>query len=737
VEIAVEKIFPLILFVLFLFPSPLKAMEDLPGEEKDSHYTKLYFYWTTGRKADDNQNSNAQVFIGGKDYAAAFQSNLEKLLMMSRSNFSVTLICDDLTYNTNDEWLDRLRSKSKGRFTISFVTSILENLIKVFPKQKSILMSIFQNAEGGNPVIVSDFWRLIGMPFVDPGTNTSWPAHQINYVYCDSDIFGYEYPDREEVLVKDVLLSDMSPSEKEKQQGFIIARQQYSSDVIKIKVEDPEEYKKFCGSVLWHQKKNTRLLNYYPTLSSFIHTGSLSKDCLYFVTGQEINHRTVLDLTAPGLLNVLESRYTMQPITYPAIYAFSWYGSQLLENGEFTFRVEDPNKPDQEFVFRSVDNLSRTVDDLIIQDFRKYSKKVALAFYAKRFGEDHPFYLDLVNHLKEKNPFKNPRTMQRVKDKLKAAYESGKDMDEIPAWLHSQLERQKDKEQWPFYLRLQHVLHSLGIDFELTVKELDFTIPSFIFPSPMKSSEKGMDSSITKLHFYWTTGRNVFIGGKDHAAAFRDSLKKLVMNYRNNLSVKLICDNLTYSANKNWLNPLRKKSEGRFNVFRVKNALENLVAVFPEEKSILTSIFRNAEGGNLDFVSDIYSLIGMPFDELHNVNAPWNYMTNHVYCDIGFFACEYPKREVELVKDVLLSKMSQSKSENQQGFMIARRQGANDVIKTKFKNLEKYMEFCRDVLKRQRGNTNLTGPEFLDALESEYIIRAITYPTTCASLIRN
>ena len=52
-------------------------------------------------------------------------------------------------------------------------------------------------------------------------------------------------------------------------------------------------------------------------------------------------------------------------------------------------------------------------------DFEGYSKEVALVFYTRGFGENHPFYRKLFTHLKNTNPFKNTEIIEEIKAELK------------------------------------------------------------------------------------------------------------------------------------------------------------------------------------------------------------------------------------------------------------------------------------------------------------------------------
>ncbi|MGL5784678.1 MAG: hypothetical protein ACRCYZ_04360 [Alphaproteobacteria bacterium] len=64
-----------------------------------------------------------------------------------------------------------------------------KKLIENFPEYKEALQLLIDNAIGGAPVLTSDIFRLIAMPFADPKNGVWNGKEKIRYAYLDVDTF--------------------------------------------------------------------------------------------------------------------------------------------------------------------------------------------------------------------------------------------------------------------------------------------------------------------------------------------------------------------------------------------------------------------------------------------------------------------------------------------------------------------------------------------------------------------
>ena len=151
---------------------------------------KVCGIWATGTTPGDSSlpyDKLPTVQIGGPKYGPQFFSTVETFLGVLPDNYSYNLILDQMTRITTKADLDRLQEKFGERFALTDIEELGAQLIEKFPQYKEALTDLTQNAIGGMPVLTSDLYRLIAMPYADKrdlyGTQT------IRYLYLDIDDF--------------------------------------------------------------------------------------------------------------------------------------------------------------------------------------------------------------------------------------------------------------------------------------------------------------------------------------------------------------------------------------------------------------------------------------------------------------------------------------------------------------------------------------------------------------------
>jgi hypothetical protein len=128
-----------------------------------------------------------KVQIGGSEDGPQFFSSVETFLEALPDNYSYHLMLDQMTRITNKPDLDRLQEKFGERFVLTDIEELGAQLIEKFPQYKEVLTDVTQNATGGMPVITSDIYRLIAMPYADKRNLDV--TQKTRYLYLDIDTF--------------------------------------------------------------------------------------------------------------------------------------------------------------------------------------------------------------------------------------------------------------------------------------------------------------------------------------------------------------------------------------------------------------------------------------------------------------------------------------------------------------------------------------------------------------------
>ncbi|MGN6671554.1 MAG: hypothetical protein ACTHJ4_08470 [Candidatus Nucleicultricaceae bacterium] len=482
--------------------------------------TELHFFWTAGR-GEPQDNNDTPVRVGGAQYDEKFPIYMEALLNCSPAHLKIKFICDALTQTSNDEWIKSLQAQYDDRFECLPITRIKENLLKTFPKQDKAIESVFKNASAGNPAIPSDIYRLIGMVY---GRDlTLEEACQTQYIYCDIDTFcaGMDSPnekmesyyDFESRSFKEKLervdghtnliktLFGRTPLKKvEPVQPSLLAERTFdptstfcmrrrieassgTNDIIKLSITDLQSYKGFCNTALFEMNdlntktknslNNLSIITYFPDLYSSIRACERDAEAEFkgyldkFSTSC-FDFKTIIDVTGPGLTKKLQFLPLDQ--SYPKTCAWGWHGTQLIEYGDRTVNLVHVEE-EHELMAQSEN------------EFSLYANRLSDAFFAKKFGADHPFNVKMIEYLRTHFPYKTPTFKTLLQKAYAYEKKEGVHAASEESWLASILGRITKRTRGqdmpitvddPYYIRLTHLLDQLGIQISLTCDEIDF-----------------------------------------------------------------------------------------------------------------------------------------------------------------------------------------------------------------------------------------------------------------------
>ncbi len=185
-------------------------------------------------------------------------------------------------------------------------------------------------------------------------------------------------------------------------------------------------------------------------------------------------------MTGPGLLDQFDEQCLPLDQGYPRTSAWEWHGTQLIGQGEGPLELIDYEDSG------SFDAISpEYIANRVKREFGQYALRVSDAFFAKRFGENHPFNVKMVDYLRTHSPYAS----ELFKSLMKKAYSYQKETvrnfsSSEENWLDSQLtlltkrphiEVEVSKDD-PYYVRLNYILEQLGIDIPLTRETIDFRV---------------------------------------------------------------------------------------------------------------------------------------------------------------------------------------------------------------------------------------------------------------------
>ncbi len=470
--------------------------------------TELHFYWSFGRDVE-----GYPVRMGGEKYHERFTRYLNKLLDVSPAFLKVVLALDGLTLQANQSWIETLQIKYPNRLELRLIGDAQAKLEKAFPEYSESIQQIFANASQGNPVIASDIYRLLCMVDTENVLSTI-------FTYCDVDTFVYgcdtlpfELKKRaqfdfetksltfvkEEVevpghsnLMKALFQEPICDStklrrgffeERDPNTSFFLCRPMEretgykNSDIVKFKVQDVESYNRFSSSILSYLEKHLKddakplnILNYFTKLHGYIKAfegkakEAISLEFQAYLKAFNtlaVQPSEVIAVTGPGLLDRREECSSLG-VDRPRVASWEWHGTQLLDGtlGGPLCTVSHRN-PTYEKTQKSFDLYANRLND---------------ALYAKKFGEDHPFYMALKNYLIQHFPYNGESFEESLKEehRLRSSNPSSKafpSYEEWKPWFLAKIKTKApdDRPVGPddsYYARLLSVLNTLGINVE-------------------------------------------------------------------------------------------------------------------------------------------------------------------------------------------------------------------------------------------------------------------------------
>lgn len=387
-------------------PAPFqKAREHFHTALKHTPQATLNFFWTTGVSLSDDPIyfPPKRVDVGGThDYGARFFPCVSALLENTPPHLRVRFVCDARTLSTNNKALSRLRFFFPTRFFVVNVENVIQNLREVFPEDIAVLSSVFDNATRGNPAIASDLYRLVGMHF----GHGKRPQGPVQHTYCDVDTFLHAMFCKEAPMFIRALLGKSSLIERWTTDGLLDERQKNASafmmwrhhnisDVIKMHVDDEAVYHAWCREILGEIDPKASWLLGRTRLHDAIRDFEKNPDLDAFREAASFDCAAPMDVingTGPGFTRA--GPFVVANLFYPSTSTWAWCGTQGLKMGTSPLdflrdsSLQD-TPPAQSFMTACKD----------------YVNVLSAAFFAKKFGENHPFFCQALAVLEEKNPY--------------------------------------------------------------------------------------------------------------------------------------------------------------------------------------------------------------------------------------------------------------------------------------------------------------------------------------------
>lgn len=468
--------------------------------------TELHFYWTFGREVE-----NIPVRIGGEAYYERFTRYVDKLLEVAPSLLTVVLALDELTLRANQSWIEAVQAKYPNRLEVCFVSDAQEKLEDAFPGYKATIHQVFANASRGNPVIASDIYRLLCMVDAAKADSTIFTYSDVDtFVYgCDTpnsevqkrpqfDFQTMKVSFVEEVVeipghsnLMTALFQEPNFDSRKLKSGFFQERDPNTSfflcrpmeretgyknnDIVKFKVNTVGRYKYFSENILGYlneylgdDTKPMGILNYFTTLHACIKTcegkdkeamQTVFQDYLKQFSSLDVQTSAVIEITGPGLLDKRRECSALG-VVHPRVASWEWHGTELLQ-GEVSGPLE-------------AFSISKELNDMQ-GVFKVYVNRLNDALYAKRFGEDHPFYLALKEHLTKTFPYNTQGFEDLLQHEYDKRQKNNRDVGiSCEEWKSNYLKRIKQKapDDRPiepgdsYYARLLSILATIGIQKE-------------------------------------------------------------------------------------------------------------------------------------------------------------------------------------------------------------------------------------------------------------------------------
>lgn len=381
---------------------------------KDVPSAQLHFFWTTGRTISDKSEYHpiTKVDVGGSRYGQQFFVYVKALLENSPSKLKINFICDIPTRNSNIEAIRSLRHAYKNRFELLSIESVQANLLKAFStnaQQKKIKL-LFKNATQGSPVIASDVYRYIGMIFgQDTPPGIAVPQH----IYCDIDTLCCGMKSDSFKKLISALFKSINKS------PFYFGRSEFGNDVIKLCIRDLNSHHEFCAALLKKITTNnvifTRNLG-KPVTTYFSKLHDMIKKC---ETDREFCSNILPHIPDPIHKLIKEVMWATGPefdggdkITrdlawYPHESAAEWRDpAEVLDYNDDRYVTRHPTSV-LNWGYTCASQEERNARYQFTNDCNIYKKLLSVYYYAKRFGEKHPFNLRVRQYLLDLYPYKS------------------------------------------------------------------------------------------------------------------------------------------------------------------------------------------------------------------------------------------------------------------------------------------------------------------------------------------
>lgn len=365
----------------------------------------LTFFWTTGVSLSDDPVyfPPKRVDVGGTPaYGAQFFPCVSALLENTPPHLRVRFVCDARTWATNDKALSRLRFFFPTRFFVVHVEGVIQNIRKAFPEDTQVLSSVFDNATRGNPAIASDIYRLVGMHF----GHGKRPKGPVQHTYCDVDTFLHAMFCEEAPMFISALLGKSSLEEywtseallSERQKNapaFMMWRHHNISDVIKMHVADEAVYHAWCREILGKIDPKAPWLLGRTRLHDAIRHFEKNPDLKTFRQAASFDCAAPMDVingTGPGFTGA--GPHVVANLFYPSTSTWAWCGTQGLKMGTGPLGfLENPSLQDT------------PAGQSFMAACKDYVNVLSAALFAKKFGENHPFFCQALVALEEENPY--------------------------------------------------------------------------------------------------------------------------------------------------------------------------------------------------------------------------------------------------------------------------------------------------------------------------------------------
>lgn len=372
-------------------------------EELDS--AELHFFWTTGRTLSENPNynPNTRVNIGGEKWGQKFFPYVKKLLEVSPKKLKIKVTGDALTAKSNTLQIGEILELYPNRFEMIFSDIVCTNLKKRFPLYSKKLDIIFQNATGGIPVIPSDIYRIVAPIF---GYDHAPDVFKTLYTYCDVDNFCAGMESTQYFNLINALFDPIKEKANSLDFDFYFGKTTGNNDLIKIRVKDIDAYSDFCNKMLKKIKIDNDVFTHFVELHDRIKECEQKPDlATHLVHSPPVKNLVLTIMTATGP-NFLKGNHVTDDLSYPHNLDGEWYSpEEYLDHTIARYQYTHPPSVLNWGCGTVATPEERAAEEEFTGDCDVYRAILSEAFYAKRFGDNHPFNVEIRNRLVENYPY--------------------------------------------------------------------------------------------------------------------------------------------------------------------------------------------------------------------------------------------------------------------------------------------------------------------------------------------